>query len=121
VLRGSPVDELIRRSGEIDVHIVRGEGEESPSAPRAPRTARTRWPGYAAALGVLAGCTLVGFPLAEVLSPVNLTMLYLAGVVFVATRYGRGPSVVSAILAPTAVQFFFTQPTTRSRFTIRSM
>ncbi len=109
-LRGSPVDELIRRSGEIDVHVVKGEGEESPPAPRAPRTARTRWPGYAAALGVLAGCTLVGFPLAEVLSPVNLTMLYLAGVVFVATRYGRGPSVLSAILAPLLFNFFFTQP-----------
>lgn len=109
-LRGSPVDELIRRSGEIDVHVVKGEGEPTSPAPRPPRTQRTRWPGYAAAVAVLAGCTLVGFPLTEVLSPVNLTMLYLAGVVFIATRYGRGPSVVAAILAPLLFNFFFTQP-----------
>lgn len=109
-LRGAPVDELIRRSGEIDVHVVKGEGDESARAPRPLPTRRTRWPGYAAALGVLAGCTLVGFPLTEVLSPVNLTMLYLAGVVFIATRYGRGPSVVSAILAPLLFNVFFTQP-----------
>jgi two-component system sensor histidine kinase KdpD len=109
-LRGSPVDDLIRRSGEIDVHVVKGEGEESAPAPRAFLARRTRWPGYVAALGVLTGCTLVGFPLAEVLSPVNLTMLYLAGVVFVATRYGRGPSVLSALLAPLLFNFFFTKP-----------
>ncbi len=109
-LRGSPVDARSRRSGESDVLIVKGEGEQSAPAQRALPTRRTRWPGYVSALGVLAGCTLVGFPLAEVLSPVNLTMLYLAGVVFVATRYGRGPSVVSAILAPLLFNFFFTQP-----------
>jgi two-component system sensor histidine kinase KdpD len=109
-LRLSPVDELIRRSGEIDVHVVKGEGDVSAPAPRTLLTQRTRWPGYVGALAVLAGCTLVGFPLAEVLSPVNLTMLYLAGVVFVATRYGRGPSIVSAILAPLLFNYFFTQP-----------
>ncbi len=109
-LRGSPVDELIRRSGEIDVHVVKGEGESSAPVPPAFLPRRTRWPGYAAALGVLAACTGIGFPLAEVLSPVDLTMLYLAGVVFVATRYGRGPSVCSAILAPLLFNFFFTRP-----------
>ncbi len=109
-LRGSPVDELIRRSGEIDVHVVKGEGEQTPHATRMSRTARTRWSGYAAALATLAGCTLAGFVLAEWLSPVNLTMLYLAGVVFVATRCGRGPSVASAVVAPLLFNFFFTQP-----------
>ena len=109
-LRGSPVDELIRRSGEIDVHVVKGEGEESAPAPQAMRSGRTPWPAYLAALGVLAGCTAIGFPLAKVLSPVNLTMLYLAGVVLVATRYGRGPSVLAAILAPLLFNLFFTQP-----------
>jgi two-component system sensor histidine kinase KdpD len=104
------VDELIRRSGEIDVHVVKGEGDESAPAPRPLLVRRSRWPAYLAALAVLAGCTVVGFPLVEVLSPVNLTMLFLAGVVFVASRYGRGPSVLAAFLAPLLFNFFFTRP-----------
>lgn len=110
LLRGSPVDELIRRSGEIDIHVVKGEGDESAPAPPVAVAGRAPWRAYASALGVLAGCTVVGFPLSEALSAVNLTMIYLAGVVFVASRYGRGPSVLAALLAPLLFNFFFTRP-----------
>ncbi len=109
-LRGSPVDDLIRRSGEIDVHVVKGEGEDLTPAP--PRTSPRRldWRAYAAALGVMALCTTVALPLFTRFSAENLAMIYLAGVVFVATRYGRGPSVLVALLAPLLFNFFFTRP-----------
>jgi two-component system sensor histidine kinase KdpD len=54
--------------------------------------------------------TAVAFPLFARFSAENLAMIYLAGVVFVATRYGRGPSVLAAILAPLLFNFFFTEP-----------
>ena len=41
---------------------------------------------------------------------VNLVMLYLLGVMFVATRFGRGPSVLAAVLSVAAFDFFFVPP-----------
>lgn len=109
-LRGSPVDDLIRRSGEIDVHLVKGEGEESAPAPRASLPRTIQWRAYGAMLGVMAVCTAVALPFFARFSAENLAMIYLAGVVFVATRYGHGPSVLAAILAPLLFNFFFTAP-----------
>jgi two-component system sensor histidine kinase KdpD len=108
-LHRSPVDELIRRSGEIDVHVVKGEGEESaPAAPGPPR--KIKWTAYAIALGIMGLCTAVAFPLSAHFSPENLAMIFLAGVVFVATRYGRGPSILAALLGPLLFNFLFTAP-----------
>lgn len=108
-LRGSIVEELIRRSGEIDVHVVKGEPEDVVGArPVARRQAE--WREYAATLGVMVGCTGLAALAFPYLSAVNLTMIYLAGVVFVATRYPTGPSVFASLLAALLFNFFFTQP-----------
>ena len=40
----------------------------------------------------------------------NLIMVYLLGVAFVATRYGRRPSVLAAVLSVAAFDFFFVPP-----------
>jgi two-component system sensor histidine kinase KdpD len=40
----------------------------------------------------------------------SLVMVYLVGVVVVAARYGRGPSIVSAVASSVAFDFFFTVP-----------
>ncbi len=40
----------------------------------------------------------------------NLVMVYLLGVAFVASRYGRGPSAVAAVLSVAAFDFFFVPP-----------
>ena len=40
----------------------------------------------------------------------NLIMVYLLGVAFVATRYGRGPSAFTALLSVAAFDFFFVPP-----------
>ena len=37
-------------------------------------------------------------------------MVYLLGVAFVATRYGRGPSALAAVLSVAAFDFFFVPP-----------
>jgi two-component system sensor histidine kinase KdpD len=55
-------------------------------------------------------CTVVAkliFPWFELS---NLIMTYLLGVVFVALRYGRGPSALASVLAVAAFDFFFVQP-----------
>ena len=109
-LGGSIVDELIRRSGEIDVHVVKGEPDEpAPRAVAAPRP-KADWRAYAWTALVMAGCTALAALLSRVLSPVNLTMIYLAGVVFVATRVSTGASAFGAILAVLLFDFLFTDP-----------
>ncbi len=40
----------------------------------------------------------------------NLIMVYLLGVAFVASRYGRGPSAATALLSVAAFDFFFVPP-----------
>lgn len=109
-LRGSIVDEIIRQSGEIDVHVVKGEPEEEAPREAAGRRTPVNWSGYGGVLAVLAACTGLAWAMFPLLSPVNLTMIYLAGVVFIATRFGPGPSVAAALLSPLAFNFFFTEP-----------
>ena len=42
--------------------------------------------------------------------PTNLIMIYLLGVVVVATRYGLGPFVLASILSVASFDFFYTHP-----------
>jgi len=109
-LRGSVVDELIRRSGEIDVHVVKGGAEDViPPRPH-PDWWRANWRQHVAAATVMAACTGVSAIAFSQFSAVTLTMIYLAGVVFVATRYAAGPSALASVLAALLFNFFFTTP-----------
>lgn len=109
-LRGSIVDDLIRQSGEIDVHVVKGEPEENdagrPAFPRRP----VAWREFGWTVVVMGLCTAVAGLMFGYFSPVNLTMIYLAGVVFVASRYSVGPSVLGSFLAALLFDFLFTEP-----------
>ena len=40
----------------------------------------------------------------------NLMMTYLLGIIIVATRYGRGPSIMASLLSVAAFDFFFVMP-----------
>ena len=65
---------------------------------------------YLGSILVVLACTLVNWPLSVILSPTNLIMVYLLGVVAIATRFGRGPSIVASVLSVTAFDFFFVPP-----------
>lgn len=108
-LRGSIVDELIRRSGEIDVHVVKGESEE-PDKPQSRPVRSVDWRAYALSAAIMLLCTAIGVLLFRYLSAVNLTMIYLVGVVFVATRFPSGPSTFASVLAALLFNFIFTHP-----------
>ncbi|MDB5295959.1 MAG: osmosensitive channel signal transduction histidine kinase, partial [Phycisphaerales bacterium] len=117
-LFGSLVDDLIRGSGEIDVHVIRGEASEEDSADddpagRGPRPGR--WRGYAWAVGVVAAVTAVAFPLyhhvlRDRLAGANVLMVYLLGVLWVAARHGRGAAVAASVLAVAAFDACFVPP-----------
>lgn len=109
-LRGSIVDELIRRSGEIDVHVVKGEPDDM-AGPRVLVDHRhASWRAYTAATAVVGLCVILATLVDPYLPTVSLTMIFLAGVVFVATRYTAGPSVLVSVLAALSFNFLFTEP-----------
>jgi len=101
-LFGSVVDTVVREAGNIDIYLMGAEGLEArapapylersraylglPEADRA--SAKPRWPGYAVAVAVPALCTGIGFVVSGPNELINLVMVYLLGVMLVATRSG---------------------------------
>ena len=110
VLLGSIVDALVRGSGEIDIHVVSGNKEAAvPTAVR-HRPEPVDWSGYAQAIGVVGACTTVAWLMFRHFELSNLIMTYLLGVVAVATRSGRGPTVLASVLSVATFDFFFVPP-----------
>lgn len=111
-LFGSTVDDIVRGSGDIDVYVISGDESSGGEKKRSHGLASTRivWPRCAAALGIVALCTLVAWATHQRFAPSNLTMIYLAGVVLAAARLGRGPSVLVACGSVAALDFFFVPP-----------
>ncbi|HEY8156332.1 MAG TPA: sensor histidine kinase KdpD [Myxococcota bacterium] len=110
LLRGSLLDEIVRGSGEIDVHAI--AGDEAPEAPpRRPASgASLAWREIAAA-AVLVGLATGASALAErLLALPDVAMMYLLAVMLVAIRCGRAASIVAAALSVAAYDFFFVEP-----------
>jgi two-component system sensor histidine kinase KdpD len=111
VFLGSIVDTLVMGSGDIDVHVV-GTGPEdgAPAAPVRRAALPTDWTAYMQAAVVVALATAVAFGLVPFSELSNLVMVYLLGIVIVAMRTGRGPSLLAAALSVAAFDFFFVPP-----------
>lgn len=110
MFRGSVVDQIIRHSGSIDVYVISGDGSSAPIVQADPWYPHRPLRRYLLSVLLVAGATLLGFPVREVVSPINLVMLYLLCVVASAVYLGRGPSIWAAILGVLAFDFFFVPP-----------
>ncbi|MDA9411448.1 MULTISPECIES: sensor histidine kinase [unclassified Bradyrhizobium] len=113
--RGSVVHDLVRRAGNISVHVI--PGDELPgeaAAKTAVQTAARAEPfnplPYLKALGVV----LVGLGAAELIQPYfgieNVDLVLLTAVVAVAVRYGLWPSLLATVGASLSYNFFFLPP-----------
>jgi two-component system sensor histidine kinase KdpD len=111
IWRGSVLDQLLGNSGDIGVVAISGEPESSPLRTRTetPLPAGT-WADTSTTIAVVAACTLVSVALREALHPVNLVMVYLLGVLFVATRSTRRQSFLASVLSVAAFDFFCIPP-----------
>ena len=65
---------------------------------------------YFGALGVTIISTLLAYLMLGSFELANLIMVFLLGVVFIATRFGRGPSIFASFLVVAIFDFFFVQP-----------
>ena len=110
IVRGSFVERLIRGSGEIDVYVITGTGDEeaAPSPRTAAGTRGKRRLVYAVL--VVAASTAVAAPLATRFALANLIMVYLAGVIAVAALWGRWPAVLASVLSVLTFDVAFVPP-----------
>lgn len=113
--RGSVVHDLVRRAGNISVHVIPGDELPDEALPKtAVQTAARSEPfnplPYLKALGIV----LVGLGAAVLLQPrfgiENVDLVLLTAVVAVAVRYGLWPSLLASIAASLAYNFFFLPP-----------
>jgi two-component system, OmpR family, sensor histidine kinase KdpD len=109
-LRGAMVYDLIRECGTIDVYVISGD-EEVPEETRRVTSdgRRKRLPYLWAAIGVMLA-TAISFVLAPHFELTNLVMIYLAVVVAISLRYGRGPSIFATVLSVAAFDLSFVPP-----------
>ncbi len=117
VLRGSVINDVLRASESLDVHVISGadvEEEHSPRRMRAPRRiplSRRRWAtGWAAALIGPALLTVVLSIGRDAISLPGVLLLYLLLVVLVAAIGGMAPAVVAAVSGSLFANYFFTPP-----------
>lgn len=109
-IQGSLPDRLIRASGGIDVLVLTGRAE-APGPPLRTGAARAAgWGGLAWTTLVVVACTLVAAAMHRRFSEANLVMIYLVGVMLVATRLRRWHAVVASVMAVAAFDFFFVPP-----------
>jgi two-component system, OmpR family, sensor histidine kinase KdpD len=123
-LMGSVVDTLIGQAHNINIYLLGSPQSEenssynipSLSAPRrAPLPGLTmriasKKTGYIWALLVTMVSTLLARLMFERFELANLAMVYLMGVVYIAMRYGRGPSVFASVLGVVMFDLFFVTP-----------
>jgi two-component system sensor histidine kinase KdpD len=103
-------DELIRRSGDMNVFVVTGE-QPITAAELPPKTLRPHWlRGYLYSFLVVVGVTLFGLVVRALLAPTNIALIYLLAVVLSATSWGLGPAIFSSILAVLVFDVLFVPP-----------
>ena len=118
LLRPSTAAELLRHASGIDVSVIaKREARASASARGTHRLdpPAVHWDRFGWATLVSVVCMAVAWALDPLLSEANLVMLFLLGAAVSGLRYGRGPSVLTAVLNILCFNFFFIEP----RFTFQ--
>jgi two-component system sensor histidine kinase KdpD len=115
ILHGSVVHDLVRRSGNISVHVIAGDTVANAPIPkksvRAAEGAEAIDPRPYAVASLAVGIA-VGF--GEVLWPwvgrENIDLVFLTAIVGIAVRFGLWPSLFASIASSLCYNFFFTEP-----------
>jgi two-component system sensor histidine kinase KdpD len=115
LLHGSVVHDLVRRSGNISVHVIAGDELARDPIPRktvraaeepAPFNSRP----YGVALLSVAAAVGVGELVQPLLGIENVDLVFLTAVVGVAVRYGLWPSLLVTVASSLCYNFFFLPP-----------
>src|SRR6516162_2521212 len=112
ILHGSVVHDLVRRSGNISVHVI--AGDDISGEPIAKKTVRTAEASsefdprpYAFALLTIAVAVGLGMAVWPWIGVKPIDLLFITGVVAVAVRFGLWPSLFASVVSALCYNFFF--------------
>jgi two-component system sensor histidine kinase KdpD len=113
VLTRTLADELIRRAGDISVHVISGRETDAPTT-KGVKTASAAQPfdlwAYILATGYVAVALGFSAILDQVLDVRNLALVFLMAVLAAAVLQGLRPALYSCLLGALAFNFFFLPP-----------
>jgi two-component system, OmpR family, sensor histidine kinase KdpD len=107
---GSVTDKLARSCGEIDLYLISGDEQVHSVSSSPPIIPPFSWRNFWWTTGIVSLCTAFDGILYSHLALVNLVMVYLLGVTWVAFRYGRRMSMLASFLSVIFFDFFFVPP-----------
>jgi two-component system sensor histidine kinase KdpD len=115
ILHGSVVHDLVRRSGNISVHVIAGDDiSREAIAKKTVRTAEAAkafdFRPYAFALLTVAVAVGIGMAVWPWIGVKPIDLLFITGIVAVAVRYGLWPSLIASMASALSYNFFFTEP-----------
>jgi two-component system sensor histidine kinase KdpD len=112
IWRRSPVNEVMRHSGNIDVRIISAEQSRRPRRVREQLELQRplRLNRYFFGLAVVLSAGFSAKLLQLWLSLPDPALVFLTGVLFTAVIGGLGPSITAAVLSLLVYDFFFVQP-----------
>src|SRR5580693_4138904 len=115
ILHGSVVHDLVRRSGNISVHVI--AGDQLPGGPLPKKTVDTSERAEAydprpyvlalAAVAIALGC---GELVNDWIGVENVDLVFLTAIVGVAARFGLLPSLLASVVSALCYNFFFLPP-----------
>ncbi|MBE3555428.1 MAG: sensor histidine kinase KdpD, partial [Thermicanus sp.] len=108
---GSIVDQIVRRSQNISVHVIPGDRvkakeDPAPYLPNKKENKGSHLLPYAEITVIMLLLTAGSWLIKEYLGLVNLSMLYLLPVLYAAVRWGERMGIFSALLAVLFFDFF---------------
>lgn len=108
---GSVVDEIVRRSGTIDVHVITAEAPTNQTRkPAQEFLERGHLRGYIFTVFVTAVSSAICLLLYRRLELTNLIMIYLLGVTVVASRWGPREAILASVLSVLSFDVMFVPP-----------
>ena len=109
-VRGSLLDEVVRGSGDIDLHVISSDSDESPPPPSATESKPVPVGPYGVALLAVALATAFAWAAHTTFAAPDIVMLYLLAIMVVAVRTDKGPALLAAAASVAAYDFFFVPP-----------
>ncbi|MFD2183512.1 DUF4118 domain-containing protein [Rhodoplanes azumiensis] len=115
IVYGSVVHDLVRRAGNISVHVIAGDDIAGDPIPqKTVKTSRRRagrdWMGYASALAAVAVALGAGILIRPWVGVETIDLVFLTAVVGVAVARGLIPSLIASMAASLCYNFFFLPP-----------
>jgi two-component system sensor histidine kinase KdpD len=114
IVHGSVVHDLVRRAGNISVHVIAGEDLAEQDSARAVVPAERVQAfdplPYIIALTAAGGALGLSLLLEPLFGVENVDLVFLTAIVGIAVRYGLWPSLAASVAASLSYNFFFMPP-----------